>query len=128
MIILEDKIMNKLTYEFHKGCENILSIDLLNGYSVKAIKIWNKDKHNYSVEFHLKENTVDDWKLIDEAESVEFNTNYKYINSAILKYVAESLEAGFFNHYIDRYEYELKCFDKGDDYYEKERLCDIDAG
>mgnify|MGYP007130715032 CR=1 FL=1 len=44
------------------------------------------------------------------------------INSAVLKQVATFLEDGFFDYYIQRYEYELKCFDIGCEVLEKERL------
>ena len=70
----------------------------------------------------LKENTVDKWDLIEKAEALEFNVDYKIINKAILKHVATLLSDGFFDYYIDRYEYELKCFDIGNDIVKKERL------
>ena len=57
-------------------------------------------------------------------ESVEFNVNYKTINKAILKHVANLLSDGFFDYYIDRYDYELKCFDIGNELFELERLGD----
>lgn len=112
----------RLTYEEYKGCKDIITIDLHNGFTVIAIKMWNKNKHNYSVQLMLKENTIDKWDLIEKAESLEFNANYKTINSAILKQVAEYLEEGFFNYYIEIFEYELKCFDIGYELDEKERL------
>ena len=50
--------------------------------------------------------------------------DYKIINRAILKHVAILLSDGFFDCYIKRYEYELKCFDIGNEIAEKERLGD----
>lgn len=112
--------MQKLTYKEYKGNENILEIDLHNGYTIIAIKTWNKEKHNYIVELFIKNNVIDKWDLIEDASSLEFNTNYKIINSAILKRVSDFLEEGFFTHYIQRYEYETKCFERGDELYTKE--------
>ena len=71
---------------------------------------------------YLKENTVDKWDLIEEAETIEINTNHKFINSAILKQIDLYLSEGFFDKYIDRYEYELKCFDRGNDLFESESM------
>ena len=116
------KMNNRLEYKNYRGCKDIITIDLHNDYTVIAIKSWNSDKHKYTVQLMLKENTVDKWNLIENAESLEFNVDYKIINKAILKHVATLLSDGFFDYYIDRYEYELKCFDRGNSIIEKERL------
>ena len=113
---------NKLTYENYMGCKDILAIDLHNDYTVIAIKSWNSDEHKYIVQLMLKENTVDKWDLIEKAESIEFNVDYKIINKAILKHISTLLSDGFLDYYIDRYEYGLKCFDIGNEIVEKERL------
>ena len=118
--------MEKLTYENYKGCKDIITIDLHNDYTVIAIKSWNPDEHKYKVQLMLKENTVDKWDLIEKADEIEFHVGYKIINKAILKHVATLLSDGFFDYYIDRYEYELKCFDRGNSIIEKERLA-VDA-
>ena len=115
---------NRLEYKNYRGCKDILTIDLHNAYSVIAIKSWNSEEHKYVVQLMLKENTVDKWVLIEKAESLEFNVDYKIINKAILKHVATLLSNGFFDYYIKRYEYELKCFDIGYEIAEKERLGD----
>lgn len=113
----------KLTYTEYRGCRDILFIDLHNGYTVVVIKIWNPEKQNYTVELRIKENTVDKWDLIEKAESVEFDVDYKIINKAILKHVSTLLSEGFFDYYIERYEYELKCIDIGSDVLDLERSC-----
>lgn len=113
---------NRLEYKNYRGCKDIITIDLHNNYTVIAIKSWNPDEHKYEVQLMLKENTVDKWDLIEKAESLEFNANYKIINKAILKHVATLLSDGFFDYYIDRYEYELNCFNIGNDLAESERL------
>ena len=113
---------NRLEYKNYRGCKDIITIDLHNDYTVIAIKSWNPDGHKYIVQRMLKENTVDKWDLMEKEESIEFNVDYKIINKAILKHVATLLSDGFFDYYIDRYEYELKCFDRGNSIIEKERL------
>ena len=119
-----NNVNNKLTYENYRGCKDILTIDLHNKYTVIAIKSWNQDERKYNVEFRITENSIDKWDLIQEMESVEFNVNYRIINKAILKHVATLLSGGFFDYYIQRYEYELKCFDIGNEIIEKERIGD----
>ena len=112
----------KLKYEKFCNSDNIITIDLHNGYTVIAISTWDTEKKCYIVTLLLKDNTIDTWKLIEDAELLEFNTTEKLINSAILKHVATLLEENFFDYYINRYEYELKCFDLGNDIYEKEMI------
>ena len=112
--------MKKLKYI--KVADSVISIDLGNHYTVIVLKTWNIEKQNYTIQLMLKENSVDKWDLIEEAETIEINTNHKFINSAILKQIDLYLSEGFFDKYIDRYEYELKCFDRGNSIIEKERL------
>lgn len=116
--------MQRLKYEKFNNSNDVIIIDLHNGYTVIAIKSWNQDEKKYTVQLMLKDNTVDKWDLIEKAESLEFNVDYKIINKAILKHVATLLSDGFFDYYIQRYEYELKCFDIGNEIAEKERISD----
>ena len=104
------------------GCKDILTIDLHNDYTVIAIKSWDPDEQKYAVQLMLKENTVNKWDLIEKAESLEFNVDYKIINKAILKHIATLLSDGFFDYYIKRYEYELKCFNVGNEIEEGKRF------
>ena len=110
---------NKLTYTNYNNCKDIIAIDLHNDYTVIAIKSYNAENHTYTVEFHLKEKTTDMWQLIQDATTT-FNTDYKSINREILKHVATLSTNGFYDYFIERYEYELKCFDVGNDVLSKE--------
>lgn len=107
--------MNKrLKYEKYRGMDNIITIDLHNDYTTIAI-IRKDEDGNYDVQLMLKENTVSKWDTIEKAEHIVINANDKTIYSAILKTVSDYLNEGFFDYYINRYEYELSCFDKGDE-------------
>lgn len=117
--------MQRLKYENYRGCKDIIIIDLHNGYSVIAIKLYNAKENNYTVEFRIKEKTIEEWELIEKAESVVFNANGRTINSAILKQVDTYLQTGFLDYYIQRYEYETKCFDIGNDILEEKRLHNV---
>ena len=113
---------NKLEYRNYMGCKDILTIDLHNDYTVIAIKSWNPDNQKYIVQLMLKDNNVDKWDLIEKAEYLEFNVDYRIINKAILKHVSTLLSDGFFDYYINRYEYDIECQNRGNDLFEKERL------
>ena len=116
--------MQRLKYEKFNNSNEVITINLHNGYSVIAVTGFNTENRVYTTTLFLKENTIDTWKLIENAENLEFHANHNAINSAILKQVSTFLQEGFFNYYIQRYEYEMKCFDKGNSIYEKERLGD----
>ena len=76
--------MQKLKYEKFNNSNDVIAIDLHNGYTVIAITGFNTENRVYTTTLFLKE--------------------------------------GFFDCYIDRYEYESKCFDVGNDLAESERL------
>ena len=97
-------------------------IDLHNGYTVIAISTFDNEKELYITTLLLKDNTMDTWKLIEKADRLEFKANRNTINSAVLKKVAVLLADGFFDYYIQRYEYELNCFDVGNEIEEQKRL------
>ena len=114
--------MQRLKYEKYRNSNEIITIDLYNGYTVIAIS--TRENGSYITTLFLKDNTIDTWKLIEKAENLEFHANQNTIDSAILKKVSSFLEEGFFDYYIQRYEYEMKCFDIGDEIKQKERLGD----
>ena len=120
----EEIKMQRLKYEKFNNSNDVITIDLHNGYTVIAVTGFNAENRVYTTTLFLKENTIDTWKLIENAENLEFHANHNTINSAILKQVSTFLQEGFFDYYIQRYEYEMKCFDKGNSIYEKERLGD----
>ena len=116
--------MQRLKYEKINNSNEAIMIDLHNGYSVIAVTGFDTENGVYATTLFLKDNTIDTWKLVENAENLEFHANQNTINSAILKKVSEFLKEGFFDYYIDRYEYELKCYDIGNETVEKERLGD----
>ena len=114
--------MQRLKYEKFNNSNEVITINLHNGYSVIAVTGFDTENGVYATTLFLKDNTIDTWKLIENAENLEFHANHNTINSAILKQVSTFLQEGFFDYYIQRYEYEMKCFDKGNNIYEKERI------
>ena len=114
--------MNKrLKYDKYRGMDNIITIDLHNNYTIIAI-IGKDENDAYDVQLMLKERTVDKWDLIEKAEHIIIHSDEKRIYSAILKTIGTYLREGFFDYYINRYVYELKCFDIGDVIMEKSNV------
>lgn len=116
----------RLKYERYKNMNNIISIDLHNAYTAIAI-IGRDENGNYDVELRIKENTVEKWDLIEKAEHILFNKDIMNVHSSILRIVSTYLNEGFFDYYIDRYKYELKCFDVGNEIEESKRLDGADV-
>ena len=113
--------MQRSKYEKFNNSNDVITIDLHNGYSVIAVTGYAENRV-YTTTLFLKDNAIDTWKLIENAENLEFHANQNTINSAILKQISTFLDEGFFDYYIQRYEYEMKCFDIGNDLAESERL------
>lgn len=99
----------RLKYEKWNGCDNVIIIDLHNGYAV--IAIWSQNENEFSVTLHLKENITDMWDLI--VDDWKFTATRGTINAAILRTVADNLENGFFEQFIQRSRYYSKCAELG---------------
>lgn len=117
--------MEKLTYAKINHSNYAIIIDLHNGFSVIAISGMDSENNCYVSTLYLKDNTIDRLELIEDAEALKFHANYKTINSAILKWVGTHLEDGTIGKYIDRYLYETRCFDMGNDIMEKVRFANV---
>lgn len=112
--------MKKLTYK--KIADSVITIDLQNNYSIIALSTYKHEESRYLVSLQLKHNELDIITTMDDFENVGFSAIPKTINSAILKYVASLLQDNKFEIYQRRYEYLLKCFDIGNELFEKERM------
>ena len=99
----------------------VLGIDLHNGYDVIAIANWKREINGYIVNLYIKEHTINLLDHMSKFENIEFpESDHKSIKLDILNYVSTLQDKNEFDYYIKRYEYEQKCFDKGDDFYCKE--------
>ena len=112
----------------NKGC--VMEVKLPEtDYSVSCQYRYDKNKEKYSLSMWLKRNDIDDTFKID---SQEIDTQYisgdkNTIRNNIVKIIEQAYESNFFDYYIERFEYTYKCFDKGNDFYESERLSGSDA-
>lgn len=99
-----------------------IEVDLQNDYKVIAIARWSRKENKYYVTLMIHEKSVDNWSLIEKAERIPLESDVKSIKKDMAALVTNLLTEGFFNEYIERYEYELKCFDRGNTFFEEERL------
>ena len=92
------------------------------GYTVLCIYRYDKSKDKYLLHMWLKCESD-----IIPINSQEINTQYisgnkDTIKDNIMKIVEQASESGFFDEYIERFEYYMKCFTKGNNFYEDERM------
>lgn len=113
--------MKRLTYI--KTSDLTLDIDLNNGYSVRTDAIYNFGSKRYNAKFYIKENTIDKYTEIDTLnnEKISFDGNRKTIKTDILNYVSCLLSKNYFDDCIEHCEYEIKCFDRGNELFEEEK-------
>lgn len=103
-------------YEFIGS--NVISINLKNGHSVSAVTKWDREENTYRMTLYLKGDTYDVLDLIEEKENIVIHTDKKTLFSDVIKIVTGYYLEGFFDNYIRRYDYMMKCFDKGNEFFE----------
>lgn len=99
---------------------NVIEVDLENDYKVIAMANWNKENKKYYITLYIHEESTDIWDLMEKAENIEIESDIKSIKRDMAQYATKLLTEGFFKYYIDRYEHMMKCFDKGNELFEKE--------
>ena len=97
---------------------SVISVNLNNGYSVVAISIWDRGDNVYRTTLYLKGDTYDTLELIEGKEGMVVKADMKTIKGELTKIITNLLKYGFFKHYIERYVYMMKCFDKGNEFFE----------
>ena len=103
---------------------NVISVNLQNDHEIIGIAKWNKETSNYSVNFMIKGIDIDVWDSInsDKTENISMESDIKSINRDMAKYITALFEDEFFKYYINRYDYMMNCFDRGNELFENERL------
>lgn len=94
-----------------------ISIDLKNGFEVVAIANYNKDSKNYQVSLYLKDNQIDTLDLMEKFENIHFKSDKNHIKINLASYILDLFQNNEFTYYIERYEYQQRCFEYGNDYY-----------
>jgi len=87
------------------------------GYSVKCSYKFNEKEQKYLLSMWLTRSDIDnDFKI--DAQYIPGTRGT--IRENIIKIVEYALLINYFDRYIQRYEYELKCFDRGNELLETE--------
>ena len=96
-----------------------ISVEISNDYIVWAMANWDKENQKYAVTMYLQRNDVD---LLDKMEQLncEIESDRKSIKSDLCKMITYLLDNNKFDSFINRYEYQMQCFDKGNELLEKE--------
>lgn len=89
------------------------------GYSVDCSYSFDKGQKQYLVSMELFRNDIGDKQSID---SQYVDGDKAVIESNIRRIVEYASMSGYFDKYIEKYEYTYKCFDKGNEFFEEESL------
>lgn len=93
-------------------------------YFVECTYYFDKPKNKYILSMWLNRNDMEDRMRVS---SKKVDTQYlsgskETIVENICRVVHQACLFGYFNHFIERYEYELACFERGNELFEQERL------
>lgn len=95
------------------------------GYSIDCSYSFDKDHKQYLISMELFRNDIGDKQSID---SQYINGDKITIEHNIHRIVEYASMSGYFDKYINKYEYTYKCFDKGNAFFEEEtskQLCSV---
>lgn len=102
--------MQKLTYT--KIGDGVIEIPLPNGFIIHALSLYDKEAAIYKTSFYLRKQDIHILALMGNYYEIEFEANYKTINSAILKEVSSLFYKHEFTYYFNYYDLMLKCFEE----------------
>lgn len=94
------------------------------GYAVECRFIYNKENDNYLLSMWLRRTDVDDRFKIDgqNIDTQIIKGTRETIKVNICQIVEQLSRNGFFDYYVDRFEYTYACFDRGNELFEEEKV------
>lgn len=94
------------------------------GYSVECRYKYDKTQDKYLVSMWLRRKDIDDTYKIDgqKIDTQYISSTRETIRQDICRIVEQASLSGFFDYYVERFEYTYKCFDMGNDLLEREHL------
>lgn len=114
---------------------NTLTIELsafgYKNYSVECVYHFDKHVGMYSLSMWLNRNDLEDRMRLSskKVDTQYINGTRETIVENICRIVHQAATVAdkksgkrYFNHFVERYEYELACFDRGNELFEQERL------
>lgn len=130
--MLMKRSLKELMQPKFKG--NTLTIELSDfgyeNYFVECAFHFDKQKDKYSLSMWLNRNDIEDrMRLSSKKVDTQYipgtkETIVEYICHIVHQAATVADEDGirYFDPFVERYEYELKCFDRGNELFEQERL------
>lgn len=113
----------------YKNKGTLISIDLpksygYDNYAVECSYWYDKTRDKYLLSMWLRHNSIGDKLRI---ESQEIDTQYiasekNAVKKNICAIVEQMCLGNHFDRYIERYEYMNKCFERGNELFEEERM------
>ncbi len=96
------------------------------GYSVKCTYKYKKAKEKYLLALWLIRDDVEEDFRIDaqEIDAQLIPGTRETIENNILRIIRQASETSYFDRYIKRFEYTCKCFERGNELFEQERLAE----
>lgn len=101
---------------------NLPENDGYKGYSVKCTYKYHKAKGKYLLSMWLKCDDIDDDFKVDsqEIDTQYISGNKENIEGNICRIIEQAVSSGYFNYYIERFNYTYDCFDRGNEFFQKE--------
>lgn len=94
------------------------------GYWIHCEYLYDKTQEKYKLSMWLEREDIDDrFKISHQQIDTQYLSGTRdTIRDNICRVIEMASLSGFFDYYIERFEYTYKCFDRGDNMYEKERF------
>lgn len=89
-----------------------LIINLNGTYFVQATAKWNFENEKYDVELFIRRKDI---TMFDEVGQFEFTSTREELFKSLVKDIEDKYSNGYFDKSIERYEYYIKCLEKGID-------------
>ena len=99
-------------------------------YITECAYHFDKQEGKYSLSMWLNRNDIEDrMQLSSKKVDTQYISGTKEtIVENICRVVHQACISGYFDYFVERYEYELKCFERGNELFEQERLAKSNGG
>ena len=111
-------------YSVTVGLSQFNSDEKYKGYAASCQYKYNKNQEKYILKMWLMHNSIDG-KYKIEFEGIDtqpISGTRETIRENICKIVSQMMQNRYFDDYIDQYEFEMLCFDKGHEIIEQEGI------
>ena len=90
-----------------------ISISVRINEKFEAIMISNyiREQDIYKARLYISKDEIEMLDIIDD--SIEFKANPKKVKDTMYFYIKDKNKSNFFNKYIERYDYQIDCMEKG---------------